>query len=287
MVRTWFIAGASSGFGRLMTEVLLVRGDRVAAVSRGVKVLNELKDRYPDHLWTQALDLTETYSISQTVSNAFVDLGRIDVVVNNAGYGVFGAVEELTIDQIRRQIETNLIGNIEIVRAVIPHLRAQGGGRIIQVSSEAGQTAYPAFSLYHASKWGIEGFVESVAQEVAPFKVEFSIVEPGGAKTGFRERMVYATPMAAYENTVVGEIRRAFASGGSARRGDPQKIAEAIIASVDQTPAPRRIALGSESFEAIRAALVTRLSELDAQKDLATSTDLDELMPRHSKSIGQ
>jgi len=140
-------------------------------------------------------------------------LGRIDVVVNNAGYRLFGAAEEVSDDQIRHQIDTNLIGSIQVIRAALPHLRAQGGGRILQVSSEGGQIAYPNFSLYHATKWGIEGFVEAVAQEVAPFNIECTIAEPGPAKTSFGGGLVSPPLMDVYEHTPAGEMRRAMTAG--------------------------------------------------------------------------
>jgi NAD(P)-dependent dehydrogenase (short-subunit alcohol dehydrogenase family) len=273
--QTWFITGASSGFGHVMTEKLLARGDRVAATLRKMNALDDLKATYGEQLWIAALDVSNVSDVRRVVDLAFAELGRIDVVVNNAGYGVFGAAEELTDDQIRHQIDTNVIGSIQVVRAALPHLRSQGGGRVIQVSSEGGQIAYPSFSLYHASKWGIEGFIESVAQEVAPFNIEFTIIEPGPTKTGFRQGLVRSTPLAAYDATAVGEMRRAFASGGFARPGDPVKMGQVIIDSVARSPAPKRIALGSASYTRIRTALVARLAELDAQKDLAASTDLD------------
>jgi len=163
MSKTWFITGTSSGFGRLMTESLLARGDRVAATLRKVEALDDLKAQHGERLWVARLDVTDAIAVRRVVDQAFRDLGRIDVMVNNAAYGLVGAAEELTDDQVRLQIDTNLIGSIQVIRAALPHLRAQGGGRILQVSSEGGQIAYPAFSLYHATKWGIEGFVEVTA----------------------------------------------------------------------------------------------------------------------------
>jgi NAD(P)-dependent dehydrogenase (short-subunit alcohol dehydrogenase family) len=148
--RTWLITGVNSGFGRHMTEQLLARGDHVVGTVRKMDAMNDLKGRYGDLLWLAYLDVTDTPTIHQVVNKAFADLGRIDVVVNNAGYGLFGAAEELTDDQIN----TNLIGSIQVVRAALPRLREQGGGRVIQLSTYPGQTALPGGSLYHASKWG-------------------------------------------------------------------------------------------------------------------------------------
>jgi NAD(P)-dependent dehydrogenase (short-subunit alcohol dehydrogenase family) len=276
MNRTWFITGSSSGFGRVLAEKLLARGDRVAATLRKVHALDDLKEQFGERLWVASLDVTDTQAIRQVTSRAFAELGRIDVVVSNAGYGLVGAAEELSDEQIRQQVDTNLIGSIQVIRAVLPHLRRQGGGRILQVSSEGGQITYPDFSLYHATKWGIEGFVEAVATEVASFGIEFTIVEPGPAKTSFGGGIVKSTPMAIYDNTPAGDVRRALEAGSFALKGDPLKMVQAMIDSVERTPAPLRLTLGSDAFDRIRAGLSKRLAELDAQKDIARSTELDD-----------
>ncbi len=182
---TWLITGASRGFGRELTEQLLARGDRVAATLRRPERLEGLAARYRDRLWIRALDVTDTAQIRQVVDAAFAELGRIDVVVSNAGHGLFGAAEEVSDAQIERQVRTNLTGAIQLARAVVPHLRAQGGGRILQLSSMGGQIAFPGLSIYHATQWGIEGFYESLAAEVAPFGIDTILVEPGFARTGF------------------------------------------------------------------------------------------------------
>ena len=169
--RTWFVTGVSSGFGRIMTEQLLAEGDRLAGTVRKMDAMSDLKARYGDRLWLAHLDMTDTPAIRRVVDKAFADLGKIDIVVSNAGYGLFGAAEELSDEQILHQISTNLLGPIHVVRAVLPHLRAQGGGRIIGISTYGGQAAFPGGSLYHARKWGLEGFLDSIAQEVAAFQI--------------------------------------------------------------------------------------------------------------------
>lgn len=276
MSQTWFITGSSSGFGRLLAENLLARGDRVAATLRKVHALDDLKEQFGERLWVASLDVTDTHAIRQATSRAFAELGRIDVVVSNAGYGLVGAAEEVSDEQIRQQIDTNLIGSIQVIRAVLPHLRAQGGGRILQVSSEGGQITYPDFSLYHATKWGIEGFVEAVATEVASFGIEFTIVEPGPAKTSFSGGIVKSTPMAIYDNTPAGDVRRAIETGSFALRGDPLKMVQTMLDSVERTPAPLRLTLGSGAFDRVRAGLSKRLAELNSQEDIARSTELDD-----------
>jgi NAD(P)-dependent dehydrogenase (short-subunit alcohol dehydrogenase family) len=275
MYKNWFITGCSSGFGRALTELVLARGDRVAATARKVGALDDLKTKYGDYIWVAQLDVTDIEAVRRVVDRAFAKMGRINVVVSNAGYGLFGAAEELSDEQIRLQIDTNLVGSIQVIRAVLPHLRAHGGGRILQLSSAGGQIAFPDFSLYHTTKWAIEGFIESVAQEVMSFNIEFTIVEPGVAGTNFGRALDYAPSMAIYENTLAGELRRAIAAAAFHVPGDPAKIAQAIIDSVDRSPAPARLALGSDTYALVRAALVKRLAALDAQKAIALSTDIN------------
>ena len=273
MAKTWFITGISSGLGRSMTEKLLARGDRVVGTVRKPDTVSDLKKRYGDRLTVATLDLTDTAAIRSVIDTAFSAMGRMDVIVSNAGYGLFGAGEEVTDEQIRHQIETNLIGSIQLIRAALPRLRAQGGGRILQVSSEGGQVAYPNFSLYHATKWGIEGFVESVAQEVRPFNIELTLIEPGATATDFGKGLVSPPPLAAYENTPAGEIRRMIQSGKFPLKGDANKTAQAIIDCAERNPAPKRLTLGSDAYQRVRAALTERLATLDAQKAIADSTD--------------
>lgn len=181
--------GVSSGFGRRMTEQLLARGDRVVGTIRTraeTSKVADLVERYPETFHPETLDVRDTAAVREVVDRSFAQLGRVDVIISNAGYGLFGAAEELTDQQVRDILDTNLLGPIALVRAALPHLRAQGGGRVIQISSYGGQVAVAGNSLYHATKWGVEGFRESVAQEVAPFGVGVTIVEPGGARTEFR-----------------------------------------------------------------------------------------------------
>jgi len=274
MTTTWFITGSSSGIGRELTEQLLARGDRVAATLRKPAALDDLKAQYGERLWVTALDVTDDAAIRHVVDRAFAELGRIDIVVSNAGYALFGAAEEVDDAQIRKQIDTNLIGSIQLIRAVLPHLRKQSGGRILQVSSEGGQIAYPNFSLYHTTKWAIEGFVESVAQEVAPFGISITLVEPGPARTGFADGLVSPPPMPEYEHTPAGDVRRAVRSGAFAIVGDPVKMVQAMIDSAAVSPAPKRLLLGREAHGRVRAALLERLAALDAQQDIAYSTEI-------------
>lgn len=275
MSKTWFITGASSGLGLEMTEQLLARGDRVVGTARRLDALDDLQQQHADNLSVMALELTDTQGIRATVDEAFRRMGRIDVVVQNAGYGLVGAGEEVSDAEIDRQIATNLVGSIQVIRAVLPHLRRQGGGRILQVTSEGGQVAYPNFSIYHASKWGVEGFIESVAQETAPFGIDFIIAEPGATETGFGANLVHAEPMAEYENTPAGEIRRAITNASFVLKGDAKRTASAMITAADQTVPPFRLALGSTAYSSISQALSRRLTALEAQRTVAFSADRD------------
>ena len=273
MSKTWFITGASSGLGRVMTERLLARGDRVVGTVRRASTLDDLAARHGDQLRVATLDVTDTASMRQEVARAFSQLGRIDVIVSNAGYGLFGAAEELTDAQIDRQVATNLIGSIQLIRACLPHLRAQGGGRVVQVSSEGGQIAYPNFGLYHATKWGIEGFVEAVSKEVTPFGIDFLIVEPGPTGTNFGAGLDHAAPMPAYDATPAGVVRRAVTDGSFATQGDAARTVDAVIVAVDAERPALRLALGSTAFQSISSALSNRLDAVLAQRDVAFSAD--------------
>jgi NAD(P)-dependent dehydrogenase (short-subunit alcohol dehydrogenase family) len=272
--RAWFITGVSSGFGREMTEQLLDRGDRVAGTVRDLDSVRGLAEKYGDRFWSAHLDVTDTGEIRKVVDAAFNALGTIDVVVNNAGYGLFGAAEELTDDQVVHQIGTNLLGSIQVVRSALPHLRSQQQGRIIQISSFAGQAALPGASLYNASKWGIEGFTEALMAELSPFNIGVTIIEPGSGRTRFRDGSAqFGSAEPAYEGTPAAAVRALMKDGTRPSPGDPAKMAAIIIGSVDTTPAPKRIVLGSDSYGILVNALTQRLADIEAQKDLAASTD--------------
>jgi NAD(P)-dependent dehydrogenase (short-subunit alcohol dehydrogenase family) len=272
--RTWLITGVSSGFGRELTDQLLARGDRVVGTVRDVGKVADLVKRYPKALHAETLDVTNVAAIRDVVDRSFARLGRIDVIVSNAGYGLFGAAEELSDEQIDHIIATNLVGSIQLVRAALPHLRAQGGGRIIQMSTYGGQVAFAGNSMYHATKWGIEGFVESVAQEVAPFGVGVTIVEPGGARTEFRygsAQVAKLTP--AYDNNPAHAFLRMLDPKNGLAPGDPARMAARIIESVDAEPAPLRLVLGSLALESTLSTLRKRIEGFEAQRELAVSTD--------------
>ena len=271
---TWFITGVSSGFGRELTDQLLKRGDRVVGTVRNTGKVADLIERFPEAFRAGVLDVTDTAAIREVVERSFAQCGRLDVIVSNAGYGLFGAAEELSNQQIDHMIATNLVGSIQIIRAVLPHLRAQGRGRIIQISSYGGQVAFPGNSLYHATKWGIEGFVESVAQEVAPFGIGMTIVEPGGARTEFRYGSAQvAKLMPIYDETPAHSFLRMLDPKSGLAPGDPARMAARIIESVDVEPAPLRMVLGSQALQGTLTTLRKRIASFEAQTELAASTD--------------
>jgi NAD(P)-dependent dehydrogenase (short-subunit alcohol dehydrogenase family) len=272
--RTWLITGVSTGFGRQLTDQLLKRGDRVVGTVRDTGKVTDLIERHPEAFQAEVLDVTDTAAIREVVERSFAQLGRIDVIVSNAGYGLFGAAEELSDKQIDQMIATNLVGSIQLIRAVLPYLRAQGGGRIIQISSYGGQVAFPGNSMYHATKWGIEGFVESVAQEVASFGIRMTIVEPGGARTEFRYGSAQvAELMPIYDKTPAHSFLRMLDPKNGLAPGDPARMAARIIESVDAEPAPLRMVLGSQALESTLTTLRKRIASFEAQTKLAASTD--------------
>lgn len=273
--KTWFITGISSGLGLALTKQLLLQGNRVIGTVRSDQPVKALVAEYPKTLSVLKLDLSLTDSIEAIVSQAFRDAGRIDVVVNNAGYGLFGPAEGLSTHQIKHQIDTNLLGPVLVTRTALPFLRQQGGGRVIAISSYGGQATHPGASLYHASKWGMEGFFESLAKEVAPFGISVNIVEPGSSRTAFRgnagERMGELPD--AYRDTPLGHMLSRLKDKGYIAKGDPEKMASMILQLTDMESAPMRLILGSDAYDFIEAALEERLFSLREQQTQAHVSD--------------
>jgi short-subunit dehydrogenase len=270
MSKTWFIAGASRGMGRELVEQLLARGDHVAATARNTDQLRDLAGRYGERLWVRALDVTETAAVRSVVDAAFASHARIDVVVSNAGFGVFGVAEDVTDQQITEMIDTNLTGSVQLARAAIPHLRAQGGGHLVQMSSMGGHLAFPAFSLYHLTKWGIEGFYEALAQEVARFGIRTTLVEPGVVRTGFFDAAARVPLSEPYRG---GPADRAPLSVDDMVDSQEKTVA-AIVRAVDSADPPRRLVLGSDAWGLVTEALQGRLAELTAQRENAATADI-------------
>ena len=275
MAKTWLITGVSSGFGYEMTKILLEKGDTVIGTVRNTAKVENLIKQYPDTFDCRLLDVTDVAAVQQTVKESFEKYGKIDVVVSNAGYGLFGCVEELSDEEINHIIATNLVGSIQLLKSSIPYMRKQGGGRMIQMSSYGAQVAYQANSMYHATKFGIEGFCEALAQEVAQFNIGVTMVEPGGARTEFRYGSAKVAKLMPEYESCHGFLNMLDASKGLAP-GDPVKMAERIIESVDKTPAPLRMVLGSQALDATITRLKERVADYGTQTELAASTDIVE-----------
>jgi NAD(P)-dependent dehydrogenase (short-subunit alcohol dehydrogenase family) len=265
-MKTWFITGTSKGFGRVWAEAALERGDKVAATARDVSTLSDLTEKYGDNVLTMALDVTNKAVVLETVKKAQEAFGRLDIVVNNAGYGQFGAVEELSEQEARDQLETNLFGALWVTQAVLPYLRDQGSGHIIQVSSIGGVHAYPGIGMYHASKWGLEGISQALYQEVQPLGIKVTLVEPIGYSTDWGGPSAkHATALPAYEN-----MRKAREEMRSSNKGaDPDATRSVILKLVDMEEPPLRIFFGKGANETIHTEYQKRLDEWDTYKNLS------------------
>jgi NAD(P)-dependent dehydrogenase (short-subunit alcohol dehydrogenase family) len=255
--RTWFITGTSRGFGREWASAALQRGDRVAATARDPRALDDLLDEHGDALFPMALDVTDREAVFATVRRAHERFGRLDIVVNNAGYGQFGMVEELSEREARDQIETNLFGALWVTQAALPILRAQGSGHFLQVSSIGGISAFAGIGMYHASKWALEGISQSLAQEVGEFGIKVTLIEPGGFSTDWGGSSAkHAVPLEAYRHVhEASEQRR-----GGNRPGDPVASAEAVMRIVDAEEPPLRAFLGTAPLAVAERDYESRLS---------------------------
>jgi len=270
--KVWFITGTSKGFGRVWTEAALARGDRVAASARDVKTLAPLLDRYGDQIAALALDVTDKAAVDAAIADAHVRFGRLDVVVNNAGYGLFGAIEEVSEAEARAQMETNLFGALWVTQAALPIMRAQESGHIIQVSSIGGLNAFPTVGLYHASKWGLEGFSQSLAAEVAAFGIKVTIVEPGGFATDWGGPSAKrAAQIPAYDGA-----RAAVTSFRSRNTpGDPDATGPAILKVVDAKDPPLRIFFGSGGLPMTRREYANRIETWEKWNDVSLEAQGD------------
>jgi len=277
MTKTGLITGVSSGFGYELTRQLLDIGDKVIGTVRNKFKISDLIAEYPTLFDCQILDVTDTPAVHQLVKESFEKHGAIDVIINNASYCLFGAAEELSDEQVDLIIATNLTGSIQMIRSALPFLRKQGYGRIIQISSYGGQVAFPGNSMYHATKFGIEGFCESVAEEVAPFNIGVTLVEPGGARTEFRYgNAQVAELMPEYDGNPAHNFLTMLDSSKVQAPGNPAEMAKRIIESVDITPVPLRMGLGSQALASTISTLENRLADFRTQTELAASTDFKE-----------
>ena len=266
--KVWFITGTSRGFGRVWAEAALERGDRVAATARDAQTLAPLIGRFGERVMPLALDVTDRAAVFAAVAAAHGRFGRLDVAVNNAGYGLFGAIEEVSEADARAQIDTNLFGALWVTQAVLPIMRAQGSGHILQVSSIGGVNAFPTVGLYHASKWALEGFSQALSTEVAGFGIKVTLIEPGGYATDWSgPSAVRSAELPAYATA-----RANIASlRGSFKPGDPQATAAAILKVVDAAQPPLRIFFGTTGLPMTRAEYARRLQEWEQWNDVAVA----------------
>jgi NAD(P)-dependent dehydrogenase (short-subunit alcohol dehydrogenase family) len=258
-VSVWFITGASRGFGRVWTEAALARGDQVAATARDTATLDPLVESYGDAVLPLRLDVTDRSAAFDAVAAAHERFGRLDVVVNNAGYGHFGFLEELTEAEARAQLETNLFGALWVTQAALPFFRAQRSGHLLQVSSIGGITAFPMLSAYHASKWALEGLTQTLAHEVADFGIRVTLIEPGPFGTDWSgSSAVRSAAMPEYDGVrerVLAERAQRVATTSA----DPAATAAAVLAVVDAENPPLRLFLGEDPFRLATADYGTRL----------------------------
>ena len=277
MSKVWFITGSSRGLGRALTETALETGHQVVATARQPEQLAYLGKTYGKQLRTVKLDVKSPAEAEKAVVTAIEAFGRVDVVVNNAGYGFMGAFEEMTPDEFKGQIDTNFWGVVHVTRAVLPVLRTQGSGHIIQITSIGSRNAFPSLSGYHAAKFAVEGFSESLAQEIGPLGIKLTLVEPGGFRTDWAgASMAYAKSMAAYA-PAMDTIRGYMEKHSGQQPGDPRKAAKVILQLAEMNVPPLRLPLGNDAMALLRHGYKTSAEELERWADLTKSTDFDGL----------
>ncbi len=275
MSRRWLITGSSRGLGRALAEAALAAGHRVVATARDPRALADLVDRYGDAVRPIALDVTDPEAAARAVALAVEAFGGLDVVVNNAGYGDIGSVEDTSLEDFRKQIEANLFGTIIVTKAAIPLLREQGAGRFLQLSSVGGRRGAPGRAAYSAAKWAVEGFSEVLAQEMALVGVKVTIVEPGGFRTDFAGASTRLDPGRPEYDAVVGAAARMQARYDGKQPGDPRRAAQVLLQVAAMDEPPLRLPLGSDAIAAISAADQQRLAELERWGALSASTDFE------------
>lgn len=271
--RIWFITGATSGIGNALAFAAIERGDNVVALARDTRQLDGLAGTHPDRVLAIDTDVRDEQSVKNAVAQAVTKFGRIDVVANNAGYGLFGAVEESTDAQARAIFDTNVFGVLNVLRATLPVLRRQKSGHILQGSSYYGQSAHPGVGLLAATKYAVEGLTDALVGEVAPLGIKVTAVEPGFTATQFLANLDVACNYASDYDQTVRKVHEDLGALPPEAFNDPDRVATAIIAVVDADNPPTRLATGSAAAKGIRAALDARIADLDAWADVTHSVD--------------
>ncbi|WP_316804577.1 oxidoreductase [Pedobacter nototheniae] len=286
MKKVWFITGSSRGLGRSLTKAVLAKGDQVVATARNIEALNDLKEEFEDQIFPVKLDVTNYSEIHSAVALAIEHFGKIDVLVNNAGFGIVGATEAFTHEQVRSQLETNLYAPIDITRAVLPFMRKQKSGRILQISSVGGRVGNAGISIYQAAKFGLSGFSEALAKEVVDLGIYVTSVEPGGFRTDWAgDSMTYAPSVEGYET--VEQRAEFFKSGGFVPMGDPDKAAKVMLNLVEIPEPPIHLVLGSEAVGMLKHADETRTAEMEKWMDVSLSTDHDDAQDFLNTALGK
>jgi NAD(P)-dependent dehydrogenase (short-subunit alcohol dehydrogenase family) len=273
--KVWLITGCSTGFGRALTEAVLARGEIVVATARKPQRLEDLAQQFGDRILALSLDVTQPSEVQAAVNQTIETFGRIDVLVNNAGYGVFGAVEEVSDLDVRRQFETNVYGALDMTRAVLPHLRRQHSGRILNISSSGGFVGFPGAGIYCASKFALEGWSEALAKEVAPLGIHVTIVEPGAFRTAFNGTLVASKQSIDDYSVTSNQMLQWLRHMDGQQPGDPKKAASAMIQVVNHPNPPLRLVLGSDSLDAIHSKLAAVATDLATWKDISIDTAFD------------
>ena len=275
--RVWFITGCSSGFGRAFAEAVIAHGDSLIATARNVETLQELVAHAPDRVLATALDVTDEFSISSAVSQSITRFGRIDVLVNNAGFGLTGAIEEVSDDEWQRLFATNVFGLTAVTRAVLPQMRVQRNGHIFNISSIAGVSGSAGLGAYSASKFAVEGLSEALSGEVAPLGIKVTIVEPGGFRTQWAGRSMQqaARQMNAYAQSS-GRLRQVWSRFSGRQAGDPARAAAVLIKVVESSQPPLHLALGGDAVAGIQDSPQYRFRDLQAWQQESLSTDFPE-----------
>ncbi len=275
--RVWFITGCSSGFGRAFAEAVIAHGDSLIATARNVETLQELVAHAPDRVLATALDVTDEFSISNAVSQSITRFGRIDVLVNNAGFGLTGAIEEVSDDEWQRLFATNVFGLAAVTRAVLPQMRVQRNGHIFNISSIAGVSGSAGLGAYSASKFAVEGLSEALSGEVAPLGIKVTIVEPGGFRTQWAGRSMQqaARQMNAYAQSS-GRLRQVWSQFSGRQAGDPARAAAVLIKVAESSQPPLHLALGGDAVAGIQDSLQYRFRDLQTWQRESLSTDFPE-----------
>ncbi len=287
MKKVWFITGSSRGLGRSITEAVLKSGDKVVATARSKQDLQVLADQYPSQILTLPLDVTDKTQILSSVDEAIGYFGSIDVLVNNAGFGITGATEAFTDEQVSSQLEVNLVAPIQITRAILPYMRRQRSGRILQISSIGGRVGNAGLSLYQAAKFGLAGFAESLSKEVAHLGIKVTSVEPGGFRTDWAgASMSFAPHVEGYETTVDAS-RKFLSSGKFVPLGDPAKAANVIVDLANHPQPPVHLVLGSEAAAILQKADAIRKAEMEQWLPVSLSTDHDEAAKFYETAAGK